>query len=185
MKRHALTALTLIVFLAFAPLALAAQGTGGPGGPPKGGPAVQGAPAEMSPSMGMGMGHHRWGHGEDRMEMMHKKLGLTDEQKKAMRQLYASFRDKTRKARMELATLKDEKKTMLIAGNVDQKKLAQIDEQVVKQVSEVLTDRLKVKRDWLAMLTPEQVDRLASLVAKKTFRSEMRKMHHKGRHEGF
>ncbi|MBI5568403.1 MAG: periplasmic heavy metal sensor [Desulfomonile tiedjei] len=176
MKRHALTVLTLIVFLALAPVALAEQGSGGPGGPPKG------APAEMSASMGQ---HPGGPHGVDRMEMMHKKLGVTDEQKKAMRQMYAGFRDKTRKARMELASLKDEKKTMLIAAKVDQKKLAQIDDQIVKLVSEVLTERLKVKRDWLAMLTPEQVDRLAGLVAKKTFWKEMRKRHHKGRDEGF
>ena len=106
-----------------------------------------------------------------------KKLGITDEQKKQIRGLYVGFRDRTRKTRMELMSLKDEKKTMLLSGKIDQQKLAQIDDQVVKLVSDLLREKLKLRRDRLAALTPEQIGRIADWQAEKAFRSKMHRMH--------
>jgi periplasmic protein CpxP/Spy len=120
----------------------------------------------------MGRGHH--GHF---LEAMMKKLGITDEQKKQIRGLYVAFKDRTRKTRADLMSLKDEKKTMLLSGKIDQQKLAQIDEQVVKLKSDVMREKLKLARDRLALMTPEQLDRIADWQAEKAFRHKWKKMH--------
>ena len=117
----------------------------------------------------------RRGHG---LESMMKKLGITDEQKKQIRSLYVGFSDRTRKARSEAMAFKDEKKTMMMSGKIDQQKLAQIDDQLVKLRSDVMREKLKLKRDRLALLTPEQLERIADFKAEKAFRHKMMKRHH-------
>jgi periplasmic protein CpxP/Spy len=121
------------------------------------------------------------------LEAMMNKLGITDEQKKQIRGLYVGFRDRTRKTRMELMSLKDEKKTMVLSGKIDQQKLAQIDDQVVKLAGDLMREKLKLRRDRLASLTPEQIGRIADWQAEKAFRSKMHKMHGgqmRGMHRG-
>ncbi len=162
---------TTVVFLTLAPLAFA-QAPQDPAGPQPSAPALQGPADHPSSAPWMGRFHHT-----DRMEFMAKKLGITDEQQKKMRQLSVGFQDRTRKARMGLIALKDEKRTMLMSGKVDQQKLAQMDDQKVKLVSEVMTERLKMRRDRLALLTPDQLDKLGDLVAKKAFHSRFKKIH--------
>ncbi len=137
-------------------------------------PAIQGAAGQPSdpPKEFAGPCQHRHS-----LEAMLKKLGITDEQKTKIRALYVGFRDRTRKTRMELRSLKDEKKTMLLSGKIDQQKLAQMDDQTVKLVSDVLGERLKLRRDRLALLTPEQIGRIADWQAEKAFRSKWRRMH--------
>ncbi|MBI5249543.1 MAG: Spy/CpxP family protein refolding chaperone [Desulfomonile tiedjei] len=146
-------------------------------GVPSGSSAVQAAgamPAE-APEHLAGPGHHRPG-----LEAMMKKLGITDEQKKQLRSLYVGFRDKTRKARTELMALRDEKKTMMLSGKIDQQKLAQIDDQEVKLQGEVMKEKLKLKRDRLTLLTPDQLDRMADFQAERSFHAKMMKRHHPG-----
>jgi Spy/CpxP family protein refolding chaperone len=109
-----------------------------------------------------------------------KKLGITDEQKTQIRALYTSFRDRTRKTRMELMSLKDEKQTMLLSGKVDQQKLAQMDDQIVKLKTDLMKERLKLKRDRLGLLTPEQITKVADMMAAKAFRGKFGKMRHHG-----
>jgi len=137
-------------------------------------PALQGAagPPSDPPKEFAGRCHHRHS-----LEAIQKKLGITDEQKTKIRALYVGFKDRTRKARMELRSLKDEKQTMLLSGKVDQQKLAQMDDQIVKLVSSILPERLKLRRDRLALLTPEQIGRIADWQAEKAFRSKWKRMH--------
>ena len=115
--------------------------------------------------------HHRHS-----LEAMLKKLGITDQQKKQIRALYVGFRDRTRKTRMDLWSLKDQKKTMLLSGKIDQQKLAQIDDQIVKLVTDLVREKLKLRRDRFALLTPEQIGRVADWQAERDFRAKMHKM---------
>jgi protein CpxP len=108
---------------------------------------------------------------------MIKKLGITDDQKKQIRALYVGFQDRTRKARTDLMSSMDEKKTMVLSGKIDQAKLAQIDEQIVKLRGDVMRERLKMKRDRLGLLTPEQIGRIADWKAEKAFRSGHERRH--------
>jgi len=64
---------------------------------------------------------------------------------------------------------------MLLSGKIDQQKLAQIDDQVVKLANDLLREKLKLRRDRLAALTPEQIERIADWRAEKAFRSKMHK----------
>jgi Spy/CpxP family protein refolding chaperone len=118
----------------------------------------------------------RWNHGPS-LKALIKKLGITDEQKTQIRSLYTGFSDRTRKTRTDLMALRDEKRTMLLSGKVDQQKLAQIDDQIVKLVSDLMRERLKLKRDRLAVLTPEQIGRLSDWKAEKAFQSKAKRMH--------
>jgi Spy/CpxP family protein refolding chaperone len=118
----------------------------------------------------------KW-HSRHGLEAIQKKLGITDDQKKQMRALYVGFSDRTRKARTELMAIKDEKRTMLMSGKIDQQKLAQLDDQAVKLRADVMRERLKLKRDRLAIMTPEQIEKLADLKASKAFRHKFEKMH--------
>lgn len=90
-----------------------------------------------------------------------EKLKLTDDQRKQMRQAFVDFENKSRKARMALLGLHDEKRTMLLSGKIDHGELAKLDEQITELASEVMTEDLKMHRDLLLKLTPEQIDRIA------------------------
>ena len=142
-------------------------------------PVIQGTGSQQSdpPKEFAGPCHHRHS-----LEAIYKKLGITDEQKTKIRALRVGFLDRTRKTRMELRTIKDEKKTMLLSGKTDQQKLSQMDDQVVKLKGDLLKEKLKLRRDRLALMTPEQIGRIADWQAEKAFRSKWRRMHGGGMH---
>ncbi len=96
-----------------------------------------------------------------------EKLKLTDDQLKQMRLAYVDSQDKSRKARTGLVGLRDEKKTILISGKIDQARLVKLDEDIVKLSSEVMAEDIKMKREQLSKLTPEQMNLLADLLTKK------------------
>ena len=96
-----------------------------------------------------------------------ERLKLTDDQMKQMRLAYADFQDRTRKTRNGLMGLNDEKRVMLISGKIEAGKLAKLDEDITRLASEVMAEGLKMKREQLAKLTPEQVDRLADFLVKR------------------
>lgn len=174
MKKNALLAvITAALFTMGALAAYAQSAPAAPGGPPmmKGG--MMGQPAGPSEQF-VGRGHCG-----PSLERLAKKLGITDEQKKQFRALYTGFSDRTRKTRMELLSIKDEKRTMILSGKVDQQKLAQLDDQVVKLKTDLMKERLKLRRDRLGLLTPEQVSKVADMMAAKAFRSKFEKMHHR------
>jgi Spy/CpxP family protein refolding chaperone len=62
------------------------------------------------------------------------------------------------------------KEAMLISGKIDQAKLAKLDEETTKLASEVMGEDLKMKREQLALLTPEQIDHLADFSSTKASR---------------
>ncbi|MBI4962111.1 MAG: periplasmic heavy metal sensor [Desulfomonile tiedjei] len=144
--------------------ALAAPQGPPPGPPPHGGGFFGGPPGPPPGPPPHGGGFFGLLDGPpDLME----KLKLTDDQLKQMRLAYVDSQDKTRKARNALMGLHDEKKTMLISGKIDQAKLAKLDEETTKLASEVMAEELKMKREQLSKLTPEQVNLLADFLATK------------------
>ena len=124
---------------------------GGPPGPPPGPPPHGGG----FPSLLDGP--------PDLME----ELKLTGDQLKQIRLAFVDFKDRTRKARTALMGLRDEKETLVLYGKIDQAKLAKLDEEMTKLVSEVMGEELKMKREQLSKLTPEQVERLAEFLSKR------------------
>jgi Spy/CpxP family protein refolding chaperone len=140
------------------PLPLGGAFFGGPPGPPPG-PPPPGAgfvggplgPLSGPPHFGLLFGPPD----------LAEKLKLTDDQLKQMRLVFVDFENRSREARIILMGLHDEKRTMLMSGKIDQAKLAKLDEQITQLGSEVMTKELKMKRDLLSKLTPEQIDRMA------------------------
>jgi len=171
MNRSIFAALFATMLVAAIALTAVAQGRPGP---------PMAKETMMRPEGGPGEFMGRW-HSRYSLEAIRKKLGITDEQKKKMRDLFVAFSDRTRKARTDLMALKDEKRTMLMSGKIDQQKLAQLDDQIVKLRANVMSERLKMKRDRLAILTPEQIEKLADLKANKAFRSKFGGMHRRWR----
>ncbi len=110
-----------------------------------------------------------------------KKLGVTDDQKKQIRGLIVAAKERTRKSRTELMSSIDEKKTMLMSGKIDQAKLSQIDDKIVKLGSELMRERLKTRREILSLLTPEQVERAADLQLEKFGKERFGRMGRGGR----
>ncbi len=176
MKRHALFALPFIalVILAAASVSSAKDDPG----VPSGSRTMQSPFSQSSDQPGeiTSQVRHR-----PSLQAIMEKLGITEEQKAKIRALRVGFLDGTRKTRMDLQSLKDEKKTMLLSGKIDQQKLAQIDDQVVKLASDLLKERLRFRRDRLALMTPEQLGRIADWQAEKAFRSRMKKGMHSSR----
>ncbi|MDQ7783250.1 MAG: Spy/CpxP family protein refolding chaperone [Desulfomonilaceae bacterium] len=113
----------------------------------------------------------------------YERLGLTKEQKKDMRALTAAFMNDTRSARTTKMALKDEKKAMIIGGKIDFTRLAAIDDELVKVKGQIMTERLKMKRARLELLTDEQRDVLADFMAKKIMKKKHHGTHH-GMHRG-
>ncbi len=89
-----------------------------------------------------------------------QRLGLTDEQQQKLRDLRTNMKNTSREQRMKLVSLEDEKQTMLSSGKLDVDRMEKIDEELVKISADLLKARLKVRRDGLAILTPEQIKRL-------------------------
>lgn len=174
MYKRELAIVSVIVFAAMTALATSSFAQSSPGGSPASVAAKGAATGSDDAPSGQVMEPRR--HGPSLKAMM-EKLGITDEQKKQIRALYVGFKDRTRKARTELMSLKDEKRTMLLSGKIDQQKLAQIDEQIVKLKSDVMREKLKLQRDRLALLTPEQVERVADWQAERAFHSKWKRMH--------
>jgi Spy/CpxP family protein refolding chaperone len=178
MNKQSLLLLPMVVFVAMGMMVAVAVAQDDPG-TSFAAPAMAGATPQSPASSGEVTS--KCHHGPSLKAIM-EKLGMTDEQKTKIRALRVGFLDRTRKTRMDLRSLKDEKKTMFLSGKIDEQKLAQIDDQVVKLVSDLLKEKLKLRRDRLALLTPEQIGRIADWQAEKAFRSKWRRMHGGGMH---
>jgi hypothetical protein len=98
-----------------------------------------------------------------------ERLGLADDQKKTLREQFVAFKERTRQTRMSLMSLNDEKKTMMMSGKVDQTKLAKIDDEIVKLTGQLMAEKQKMKRDMLALLKPEQLEKVADMVGSGGF----------------
>jgi periplasmic protein CpxP/Spy len=173
MIKHSPLVLPIVAFLALGMAVLSYGGEEGPAGP-AGPPMMQSGPGDNPPGP---WAFAKPGHHRPTLEAIGKKLGITDAQKKQMRALQVAYRDRTRKARTDLASLRDEKKTMILSGKIDQQKLSQIDDQIVNLRSDLMREKLKLRRDRLALLTPEQIGRLADWQAERGFRARMHRGH--------
>jgi ParB-like chromosome segregation protein Spo0J len=111
-------------------------------------------------------------------------LNLTEEQKERMRSLRVAFSDKTRAARMTANSLNDEKNNMIASGKIDMKRLAAIDEEIVKARSEVMRAQLQMQRERLSALTEEQIKRLGDLTSRRGDMNPGPGMHHGGHRMG-
>ncbi len=119
----------------------------------------------------------RYFDGTYNLGVLQRRLRLSGEQKREMQLLYTGFQDSTRDTRRNLASRLKEKKDMLRSGKIDEKELAQLDDQIVKLRSDMFRDRLKLVRDRLGLLTPDQTHRLARLKERTVCHANLRRIH--------
>jgi hypothetical protein len=93
-------------------------------------------------------------------------FGLTDDQLGKMLLIYVDYNDRTRMARTALAGLHEERENMMLRGKIDQAKLAKLDQETIKLASEVTSERLRMQREQLSKLSPQQVERFAQFLSK-------------------
>ena len=110
----------------------------------------------------------------------YERLGLTKDQKKKIRGLVGVILNDTRSARTAKMALKDEKRAMIISGKIDPKRLAAIDDEMVKAKAQIMKERLKMKRAGLALLTEEQRDRLGDIMSRKVWKKRHSARHRRG-----
>ncbi|HMK35759.1 MAG TPA: hypothetical protein VK463_11875 [Desulfomonilaceae bacterium] len=135
------------------------------------------APSVTTPEDRSVLSQARYVDGTYNLKLLQRRLKLTKQQKGEMRSLYTGFQDRTRDARSNLASLFKEKKDMLRSGKIDEKKLTELDDQIVKLRSDIFRDRLKLVRDRLGLLTPDQTQRLAHLKEKKICNDNLKRSH--------
>lgn len=117
--------------------------------------------------------------GRYNLGVLQRRLRLTGQQKRQMQSLYTSFEDRTKDSRSKFVSLLNEKKDQLRSGKIDEKKLADLDDQIVKLRSNIFRDRLQLVRDRLALLTPDQTRRLAQLKERMVCHAASTKVHRK------
>ena len=100
------------------------------------------------------------------LKALQEKLGLSEQQVKDLRAKMDDRREQIRKFRASLTPLMEEKRNMMRSGKIDQERLIKIDEEIGKLRSDIFRERLKMERDRLLILTPDQVKRLSELIPK-------------------
>ncbi len=113
---------------------------------------------------------HRFEEDRDTPPMSPKalqdKLGLSEQQVKDLRTKMDDHREQIEKFRTNLMPLMEEKRNMMVSGKINQERLIKIDEEIVKLRSDMLRERLRMERDRLLILSPDQVKRLSELMPK-------------------
>ena len=156
MSKSIVAALSIAIVLGLIPAAFAK-------GPVKAATCTPALLTKTTPEDRAVVAQARYFDGSYNLGVLKKRLRLSEQQKQEMRLLYTGFEDRTRNARTSLLSLVNEKKDILRSGNIDEKKLAELDDQIVKLRSDMYRERLKLVRDRLALLTPVQTKRLAHL----------------------
>jgi hypothetical protein len=171
MKKSAVTLLSVFMILSVFPLACAAT---------KHREAATCTPSQASvsgPRIVATVPEDHYLNGSYSLPVLGKRLRLTKEQKSQMRLLYTGFSDGTRDARTKLSSAISEKRSMLKSGKIDQKRLAELDDQILKARSEIAGERLKLVRDRLALLNAQQLNRLANLAPRRVMQARLKGIH--------
>lgn len=116
-----------------------------------------------------GRGFHRGFH-----RFVRSQLGLSEEQSQAMKQIRKEFQESIDADRKAMRQIRKEKLEMLLSGKVDQERLKALDVELAKHKAKITSERLKVKRARLALLTPDQTKLLGKFIKEKV---ESRRRH--------
>jgi hypothetical protein len=127
-------------------------------------------PSVREPQDGPALPQAEYFDGNYSVKILFKRLGLSGRQWKDMATLYAGFKDRTKYAQNTLASLVQEKKEMILSGRIDPLRLAALDDEIATLRSGLYRERLKLIRDRLSVLSPEQLRSLGNLKAGKICR---------------
>lgn len=130
-----------------------------------------------------GEGHgHRWGGREGRGGMggmMFGGLNLTDDQKARMKQIGQSFHESTKSLSQELRAKRQELRQAETSGTFNEALATQKLQESAGLQAKLMGERIKMRQEMLAVLTPEQKTQLEQKRAEFKNRQAERK-HNRG-----
>jgi protein CpxP len=111
--------------------------------------------------------------------MMFRDLNLTDDQKAKLKQVRESFNDRTQSLRQELMTKRQELRQANQNGTFNEALATQKLQESAGLQAKLMGEKMKLRQEMLAVLTPDQKTQLEQKRAEfKTRRAE------RGRHNG-
>jgi Spy/CpxP family protein refolding chaperone len=105
--------------------------------------------------------------GKEFRELIIKELGLSKDQQSKMQRIGKSFRDKIKDHRKVIREIREEKLQMLLSGNVDMKRMEELDGQYMKHHTVIDQERLNMKRERLKVLKGDQVQKLGKILEER------------------
>ncbi len=112
-------------------------------------------------------GHHRRGHFFKRMI---KELGLSDQQKTQAKALFKSSREANKPLFVNLITAKHKLETLVASGTADPAAVQTQAAAVVTAETSLAVQRAQNTKQFLALLTPDQVTKYNAIQAKREAR---------------
>jgi periplasmic protein CpxP/Spy len=111
---------------------------------------------------------HGKGHrGHHHFKKMAKELGLTDQQKTQAKALFESSRAQNRPFFKALVTAKHDLRTLVQSGSADETAIRAQAAKLAAAEADLAVQRAQETRQFLALLTPEQVTKLKAIQAKR------------------
>jgi len=117
-------------------------------------------------------GHHgRDGHrGRHFFKKMARALGLTDQQKSQAKALYASNRAENKPLLATLLTERQQLRALILSGSADEAAIRAQSARVAAVEADLAVRRGQGSRQFLALLTPDQVTKLKGIEAARELR---------------
>ncbi len=107
-----------------------------------------------------GRGQHRWGCDRgDRIERMHKELGLTDQQVTKLRAIRDKYRPQKEKLRDEMRANRDKMRALMDTGNASESSVRKLADAEGRLMSNMIVLHSDMKQEMDKVLTKEQLQK--------------------------
>jgi len=132
--------------------------------------ADSGVPSER-PEAGCQQHQGRQGHrGHRFFKKMARALGLSDQQKSQAKALFQASRAQNKPLFVGLMTAKQQLRTLIQSGSADEAAIRAQSAKVAAAQADLAVARAQTAKQFLALLTPDQVTKLRALQAKRELR---------------
>ena len=127
--------------------------------------AESGAPVG-GPEMGC-QEQHTGHHGHHFFKKMARTLGLSDQQKSQAKALFAANRAQNKPLFVTMMTEKQQLRTLIHSGNADEAAIRAQSAKVAAVQADLAVKRAQAAKQFLALLTPDQVTKLRAMQEKR------------------
>ncbi len=112
-----------------------------------------------------GQGGHRGRH--HFFKKMARELGLTDQQKSQAKELFQANRTQNKPLREALMSARQQLRTLVQSGSADETAIRAQSAKVAAAQADLAVKRAQATKQFLALLTPDQVTKLRAMQAKR------------------
>jgi periplasmic protein CpxP/Spy len=125
------------------------------------------APASGSAQVQCDQHQHKGHRGHRYFKKMARALGLTDQQKAQVKELFKTRRAQNKPLFVALMTEKHQLRTLVQSGSADEAAIRAQAAKVASAEADLAVQRAQGTKQFLALLTPDQVTKLRALQAKR------------------